>query len=90
MLKVRSRKTFRKDADRVKSRGKDLAKLEKVVDLLITGQSLVLSHGDHILIGNYKGCRECHLEPDWLLIYRKKDNALILERTGTHADLFRS
>ncbi len=60
---------FGKDIKRAQKRHKDLSKLKKIIDTLINEQSLNKKHKDHILIGNYAGARECHIEPDWLLIY---------------------
>lgn len=58
------------------------------MSLLIQEKPLSLSQRDHKLVGNYADCRECHVEPDWLLIYRKMDGYVVFEATGTHADLF--
>ena len=82
-------KTFRKDLKRVRKRGKDIGKLKTVVRILSLGGLLPPAYRDHMLTGNYKGFRECHIEPDWLLIYRIVEPHLILVRTGFHADLFR-
>ena len=73
-----------------KKRGYDLSLLDDVVDTLAKGLPLDQKYKDHNLIGNYKGCRECHITPDWLLIYEIDNNELILylTRTGTHSDLF--
>ncbi len=81
---------FKKDLKLIKRRGYDLSLLKAVVDTLSSGQALAEKYKDHSLIGNYKGCRECHITPDWLLIYEIADNELILylTRTGTHSDLF--
>jgi len=81
---------FKKDLKLAKKRGYDLSLLNIVVDTLAQGQPLAEKYKDHSLIGNYKGCRECHITPDWLLIYEISDNELILylTRTGTHSDLF--
>ncbi len=81
---------FKKDLKLVKKRGYDLSLLTSVVDTLAMGQPLDEKYKDHNLVGNYKGCRECHITPDWLLIYEVSDNELILylTRTGTHSDLF--
>ena len=72
-------------------RGKDLEKLKTVLDLLIEGDALPVQYKDHPLRGNFAGSRDCHLEPDWLLIYTLTENGGLvrLERTGTHSDLFR-
>lgn len=67
-----------------------MRRLEKVVTLLAEGKSLPAEYKDHDLIGDYKGCRECHIAPDWLLVYEivKDELLLYLTRTGTHSDLF--
>ena len=69
-------------------RGKDASKLKELIGLLFTEEDLPESYRDHALIGNWKGWRDCHVEPDWILIYKVQDNSLILGRTGTHSDLF--
>lgn len=81
---------FRKDLKLMKKRGYNLALLDTVVTMLANGELLDLKYKDHPLVGNFKGCRECHITPDWLLIYEVSDNELILylTRTGTHSDLF--
>ena len=81
---------FKKDIKLAKRRGYDLSLLDSVVETLAMGQPLPEKYKDHILVGNYKGCRECHITPDWLLIYEISENELILylTRTGTHSDLF--
>lgn len=81
---------FKKDLKLAKKRGYDLSLLNRVVDTLAMGQSLAEKYKDHSLVGNYKGCRECHITPDWLLIYEISESELILylTRTGTHSDLF--
>lgn len=79
---------FEKDLKRMRKRGKDTRKLKIVMQTLTAGEPLALRHRDHPLVGNYKGRRECHVEPDWLLIYKLDDDTIIFERTGTHTDLF--
>ena len=69
-------------------RGKDGAKIKALIGMLVRGETLPLEYRDHPLKGSFKGCRDCHIEPDWLMIYRLNDAALYLERTGTHADIF--
>ena len=71
-------------------RGYDISLLEEIVNKLANGEELPERNRDHALTGNYKGCRECHIKPDWLLIYQIIDEELILflTRTGTHSDLF--
>jgi len=80
---------FKKDYKKIKKRNKDLSKLRTVIEKLSTGQSLAPSYHDHPLSGNWKNHRDCHIEPDWLLIYRITSEDLFLERTGTHSDLFK-
>ena len=70
-------------------RGKDINKLFTVIDLLANEIPLPEQYRDHSLKGNYKNFRECHIEPDWLLIYYIKDNCLFLVYTGTHSDIFK-
>ncbi len=83
-------KQFKKDLRKIKKRGYDLSLLNKVVNTLADGKPLEPKYKDHPLMGNYRGCRECHITPDWLLIYKVYDNDLVLylTRTGTHSDLF--
>ena len=82
---------FKKDVKLADRRGKDLEKLKAVLDLLIAGEELAAQYRDHPLRGNFAGSRDCHIEPDWLLIYTLTENGnhVRLERTGTHSDLFR-
>ena len=80
---------FKKDVKKAEKRGKDLKKLRAVLNLLIDAQPLPESLRDHALQGEFKGSRDLHIEPDWLLIYTLDQSHLRLERTGTHADLFR-
>ena len=81
-------KLFQKDADLAKRRGLKMEKLKLVMNRLIEEEKLDARHKDLALIGNYSGHRECHIEPDWLLIYSIDGDRIIFERTGTHADLF--
>ncbi len=80
---------FKKDYKRIKRQNKKTEKLENVIKLLLSGRELEPRYKDHPLIGNWKGHRDCHVEPDWLLIYRITADDLYLERTGSHAELFR-
>lgn len=80
---------FKKDFKRVSSQGKDLSKLEVVIETLLIREKLDQKYKDHSLIGKWKNHRDCHLEPDWVLIYRLTQDSLILERTGSHNELFR-
>ncbi|MBQ7242313.1 MAG: type II toxin-antitoxin system YafQ family toxin [Firmicutes bacterium] len=81
---------FKKDLKIIKKRGYDLNLLGIVVDMLASGQKLPDKYKEHNLLGNYFGCKECHITPDWLLIYEVTEEELILylTRTGTHSDLF--
>ena len=79
---------FKKDVKRQRKRGKDMAKLRAVIETLCARTPLAERHRDHALAGDRKGWRDCHIEPDWLLIYRATETELILGPTGTHADLF--
>jgi mRNA interferase YafQ len=83
---------FKKDAKRDRKRGKDMNRLIEVVDVLRHRRPLTARHRDHTLAGEWEDWRECHVEADWLLIYRIIDDPgeLILARAGTHADIFGS
>jgi mRNA interferase YafQ len=82
---------FKKDVKLAGRRGKDLEKLKAVLDLLIEGEPLPAVFKDHPLRGNFAGSRDCHIEPDWVLIYTltEENTHVRFERTGTHGDLFR-
>ena len=90
MLKLQISTKFRKDYKRIKKRGYNLSLLQDVLDKLCAKEPLESKYRDHALSGSYKDFRECHIQPDWLLIYAIDDDRLILvaSRTGTHADLF--
>ena len=79
---------FKKDVKRLQKRGKDMALLKNIILILASNQSLEAKYRDHTLIGNFYGTRECHINPDWLLIYQMSDDAIVLVRTGSHAELF--
>ncbi len=87
MRSIRRDTQFKRDVKRLQNRGKDLDKLKKIMQLLIKAEKLEAKHKDHQLKGLFKDCRECHIEPDWLLIYRIEGSELCLIRTGSHADL---
>jgi mRNA interferase YafQ len=70
-------------------RGKEIDKLKTVIELLVNQEKLPIRYCDHALTGNFNYARECHVEPDWLLIYTITDEFVRLERTGTHSDLFK-
>jgi len=80
---------FKRDVERQKKRGKDMAKLQAVIELLCQHRPLEPRHKDHSLAGEWERYRDCHIEPDWLLIYLREGDKLLLARTGTHSDLFR-
>lgn len=90
MLKIRYHTSFKKDYKKVVKRGYDTKLLEDVIKTLASGVPLPEKNHDHNLSGDYSGCRECHITPDWLLIYEIDHGELILylTRTGTHSDLF--
>ena len=91
MLHLETTSQFRKDYKLMKKRGVNLRLLEDVLNKLIREEPLETRHRDHALTGNYRGLRECHIQPDWLLIYAIDKGRLILtaSRTGSHADLFK-
>lgn len=87
---VRPTTKFQRDLKRVQRRGYDISLLTDIIKKLADGETLPEKNKDHSLTGNYVGCRECHITPDWLLIYEVMDSDLFLylTRTGTHSDLF--
>ena len=80
---------FKKDYKKIKKQNKNLLKLRVVIEKLVEGQLLEPKYRDHQLSGNWKGHRDCHIEPDWMLIYKIAGDDLYLERTGSHSDLFK-
>lgn len=91
MCSIQFTNQFKKDLKLAKKQGKDLDKLFEVINILANEEKLDTKFKDHDLSGSYKGTRECHIEPDWLLIYEIDNNALILMiyRLGTHSELFK-
>ncbi len=89
MLQIVFTGKFRKDLKRVAKQGRDLVKLEHAIEALARGERLPERMRDHALVGDYRGHRECHIEPDWLLIYIVENSELRLTavRTGSHGDL---
>lgn len=89
MLSVRYLTKFKRDLKRLKKQHKDMRKLKTVIDLLIDEQPLPADYHDHALSNNWKDFRDCHIEPDWVLIYRiaKDELQLVLARTGSHSEL---
>ena len=88
MLDVRYSTQFKKDFKSCVKRGYKLSLLQQIIDTLRIPDPLPSPNKDHKLSGNYSGYRECHIAPNWLLIYKQTDTELKLNRTGTHADLF--
>jgi len=80
---------FKKDYKRIKRQEKNVVLLENVIKKLLKKEQLEPKYKDHKLTGRWKSFRDCHIEPDWILIYQLTEDTLILERTGSHSDLFR-
>jgi mRNA interferase YafQ len=80
---------FENDLKLAKRRGKNIEKFKIIAHTLLAGQRLDPIHRDHRLVGNFAGRRDCHIESDWLLIYKTDESLLIFERMGTHSDLFK-
>lgn len=89
MLNISYRTQFKKELKLQEKRGRDLKKFKDIADKLINEIPLDSKHKNHKLVGNFKNRWECHIEPDWLLIYYKDEVCIIFERTGTHSDLFK-
>ena len=89
--KIKFTKRFKKDLKQAKKQGKDIEKLFDVIEKIAKDKTLDEKYRDHSLAGNYKGARECHIEPDFLLIYEKIEEVLVLSlvRTGSHSELFK-
>ena len=90
MLTIKYQTAFKRDYKRIVKRGYDTRLLEEVIEMLAEQKPLPEKFRDHDLTGNCKGCRECHILPDWLLVYEVNNDELILYliRTGSHSDLF--
>ncbi len=88
---IRFTSQFKKDLKLAKKQGKDTDKLFEAIEMLANGKALPTKYRDHDLSGDYKGCRECHIEPDWLLVYEIIEDVLVLMlyRIGSHSDLFK-
>ena len=89
MLKISYRTKFKKELKKQEMRGKNIENFLEIAEKLANETPLDPKHRNHRLIGNFKGRWECHIEPDWILIYLKDSNEIIFERTGTHSDLFK-
>lgn len=87
---IRTTSVFRKNLKLMKKRGYDLSLLQTAVSILASGERLPSKYSDHALQGKYRQYRECHITPDWLLVYeiREQELVLVLSRTGTHSDIF--
>lgn len=88
MLNINYSGQFKKDYKQCQKRGYNMALLKNIVAILAIPDTLPEKNKDHALTGNYRGRRECHILPDWLLIYETDEENLYLTRTGTHSDLF--
>ncbi len=90
MLKLETTSKFRKDYKLMKKRGCNMSLLQEVIETLLEEKPLAEKYRDHLLLGNYTGFHECHIQPDWLFVYKIDNNRLVLvaSRTGTHSDLF--
>lgn len=88
MLAAVTTKQFEKDVKLARKRGKKVEKLFVIMDMLLEQKKLPSKNRDHFLTGNYAKRKECHIEPDWLLIYIPSAEEIIFERTGSHSDLF--
>ncbi|MBR6536903.1 MAG: type II toxin-antitoxin system YafQ family toxin [Lachnospiraceae bacterium] len=90
MYRIVATGKFKKDLKTVIKRGYNMKLMDEVVTMLSNGETLPEKNKDHALVGNYVGKRECHITPDWLLIYEIDNGELILylTRTGSHSDLF--
>ena len=87
-LIVRRTSQFKRDIKRILRSGMDIEKLLAIVEVFLKEKGLLPECYDHPLIGKYKNMRDCHIEPDWILIYAIEDNELVLYRTGSHSQLF--
>jgi len=88
-LKIHYTTQFKKDFKKAQKQGKDIGKLRAVIEILAKNETLHLKYRDHQLSGNWKKHRDCHIEFDWIMIYRLTDDELFLERTGSHSELFK-
>jgi mRNA interferase YafQ len=89
MKTIRRPSQFKRDVKRMQRQGREVEKLKRILEALVQGEPLATKYRDHVLVGQYKGTRECHIEPDRLLIYELAETEIVLIRTGSHSDLFR-
>ena len=88
MLNPEYSNQFKRDYKKAKARGKNISSLTTVMDILLNEEPMPPTYRDHQLVGEWKGFRELHIAPDWLLVYRIADGTVYFTRTGTHADIF--
>jgi len=88
LMRVRTTRRYRRDIKKARKGGRDKKKLQAVIDTIAAGERLPRRHRQHNLSGNWEGHIECHIEGDWLLIWREEADEIVLVRTGTHAELF--
>lgn len=88
MYKIITTNKFEKEYSKAIKSNKNILKLDEIIIKLVNGKTLPAKNRDHLLTGNYKSRRECHIEPDWLLIYKIDGNSIIFERPGSHSELF--
>ncbi len=88
MLDLIVKSRFKKDYKKAIKQGKDIQLLDNIINMLLNEEELPKKHYDHQLVGNFYGRRECHILPDWLLIYFIEENILFLERLGSHSEIF--
>ena len=89
MKAIRRTSKFKRDVKRPQRQGRDFEKLKGVLEALVKGEGLATRYRDHVMVGQYKGTRECHIGPDWFLIYELAETEIVLIRTGSHSDLFK-
>jgi mRNA interferase YafQ len=89
MRTIKRTRQFKEDVERMQRQGREVEKLKRVLEALVKGEPLAATYRDHVLVGQYKGTRECHIEPDWLLIYESAGTEIVLIQTGSYSDLFR-
>ena len=88
MLKPVYLRSFEREIEKAKKRGLDMSKIKDLIEDLVNEKPLAAKHKNHKLKGDFVGYWECHIEPDWLLVYKKDDKYIYFARTGTHSDLF--
>lgn len=81
-------RSFERELEKARKRGLDMSRIKTLIECLLSGKPLAAKHKNHKLKGNFVGYWECHIESDWLLVYKKDDAHIYFARTGTHSDLF--